>query len=37
LEKNRKAIETLVDYLYEQEMIGKKPALQELFVGNISA
>jgi 4,5-dihydroxyphthalate decarboxylase len=37
LEKNRKAIETLVDYLYEQEMIGKKPALQELFPNHISA
>jgi 4,5-dihydroxyphthalate decarboxylase len=37
VEKNRKTIETLVDYLHEQEMISKKPTVEELFVSNISA
>ena len=36
LEKNRKTIETLVEYLYEQEMISKKPTVEELFATNIS-
>jgi 4,5-dihydroxyphthalate decarboxylase len=37
VEKNRKTIEALVDYLHEQEMISKKPTVEELFVSNISA
>jgi 4,5-dihydroxyphthalate decarboxylase len=37
LERNRKTVETLVQYLYEQEMIGKKPAVEELFALNILA
>lgn len=37
LERNRKTVETLVQYLYEQEMIGKKPAVEELFAPNILA
>jgi 4,5-dihydroxyphthalate decarboxylase len=37
LERNRKTVETLVQYLYEQEMIGKKPAVEELFASNILA
>jgi 4,5-dihydroxyphthalate decarboxylase len=32
LEKNRSTIETLVEYLYEQELIGRKPTVEELFV-----
>jgi len=37
LERNRKTIETLVEYLYEQELIGNKPKVEELFATNISA
>jgi 4,5-dihydroxyphthalate decarboxylase len=37
LERNRKTVETLVEYLYEQEMISKKPTVEELFAPNISA
>lgn len=31
LEANRKTLETLVDFLYDQGMIDKKPTLEELF------
>jgi 4,5-dihydroxyphthalate decarboxylase len=37
LARNRKTVETLVEYLYEQEMISKKPTVEELFAPNISA
>ena len=37
LEKNRKTIETLVKYLYEQELISRKPTVEELFAPNIVA
>jgi hypothetical protein len=30
-------VETLVEYLYEQEMISRKPAVEELFAPNIFA
>jgi 4,5-dihydroxyphthalate decarboxylase len=34
LEKNRTTIETLVQYLYQQGMIKRKPAIEELFAPN---
>lgn len=34
LERNRKTVETLIEYLYEQEMISKKPTVEELFAPN---
>jgi 4,5-dihydroxyphthalate decarboxylase len=34
LNRNRKTIETLVEYLYEQGMIKEKPAVEELFASN---
>lgn len=34
VETNRHSLETLVGYLYEQEMIKKKPRLEELFAPN---
>ena len=34
IEKNRHTIETLIDYLYEQEMIKKKPSVEDLFAPN---
>ena len=34
VEKNRHALETLIDYLHEQEMIKKKPAIENLFAPN---
>ena len=34
LEKNRKTLETLIGYLYEQGMIQRKPRVEELFVPN---
>jgi len=37
LEKNRKTVETLVEYLCEQELISMKPTVEELFAPNISA
>jgi 4,5-dihydroxyphthalate decarboxylase len=37
LEANRKTVETLVEYLYEQEMISRKPTVEELFAPNIYA
>ncbi len=37
LERNRKTVETLVEYLYEQEMISNKPTVEELFAPNVLA
>jgi len=37
LERNRKTVETLVEYLYEQEMISEKPTVEELFAANTLA
>jgi len=34
VEKNRRTIQALIDYLFEQEMLPKKPALEELFAPN---
>ena len=34
IENNRKTIETLIDYLYEQGMIKRKPLVEELFAPN---
>jgi 4,5-dihydroxyphthalate decarboxylase len=34
LHKNRKTIETLIQYLYEQGMIKKRPEIEELFAPN---
>ncbi len=34
LEKNRKTVETLAQYLHEQGLIKKKPAIEELFAPN---
>jgi 4,5-dihydroxyphthalate decarboxylase len=34
VEKNRHTLETLVGYLYEQEMIKKKPSVDDLFAPN---
>ena len=34
VEKNRHTIETLIGYLYEQEMIKKKPSVEDLFAPN---
>jgi 4,5-dihydroxyphthalate decarboxylase len=34
IEKNRHTLETLIGYLYEQEMIEKKPAVEDLFAPN---
>jgi 4,5-dihydroxyphthalate decarboxylase len=31
IEKNRHTLETLIGYLHEQEMIEKKPAVEDLF------
>ncbi len=37
IEKNRHALEMLIGYLYEQELIKKKPALEDLFAPNTLA
>jgi 4,5-dihydroxyphthalate decarboxylase len=37
LEKNRKTLETLIEYLYEQELIREKPKIEELFAANVLA
>jgi 4,5-dihydroxyphthalate decarboxylase len=37
LERNRKTVETLVQYLYEQEMIDRKLTLEELFTPHVPA
>jgi len=34
VEKNRKTVETLVGYLYEQGLITRKPKIEELFASN---
>ena len=34
VEKNRRTVETLIQYLYEQEMIPRKPAVEDLFAPN---
>jgi 4,5-dihydroxyphthalate decarboxylase len=35
VERNRRTLETLIGYLYEQEMITKKPAVEDLFAPNV--
>jgi 4,5-dihydroxyphthalate decarboxylase len=37
LEPNRKTIDALVEYLYEQELIDTRPSVEELFAPNLSA
>jgi 4,5-dihydroxyphthalate decarboxylase len=37
LAKNRKTLETLIEYLYEQELIREKPKVEELFAPNVLA
>jgi hypothetical protein len=34
VERNRLTLETLIGYLYEQELITKKPAVDDLFAPN---
>ena len=34
VQRNRRTLETLIGYLYEQEMITKKPAVDDLFAPN---
>jgi 4,5-dihydroxyphthalate decarboxylase len=35
VERNRRTLEKLIGYLYEQEMITKKPAVDDLFAPNM--
>jgi 4,5-dihydroxyphthalate decarboxylase len=35
LARNRKTVETLIEYLYEQELIRDKPRVEELFAANV--
>jgi 4,5-dihydroxyphthalate decarboxylase len=34
VEKNRATVQALIDYLFEQELLPRKPALEELFAPN---